>query len=111
MKTRKSWLMSLVLLYGLFASASFANTPMNKEPLAINEQFHKLLKGVEAEVDESTTVYIDFMVNDKGEILVLSTSNKELDSTLKVKLNYKSLKTGDLEYFKKYTIPVRIDKI
>lgn len=111
MKTRKSWLISLVMLYGLFASASFANTPMSKDPLAINEQFHKLLKGVESEVDQSKIIYIDFMVNDKGEILVLSTSDNKLDTMLKGKLNYKTLKSKKLEYFKKYTIPVRINKI
>ena len=110
MNTRKSWLMSLVL-FGLFASASFANTPVNKEPVAINKQFYKLLKGVEAEIDNSKLIYIDFMVNEKAEILVLSTSDRNLDKLLKSRLNYKTLKAGELEYYKKYTIPVRIDKI
>ena len=110
MKTKKSWLMSLVLLYGLFASASFANASTNKEPVAINEQFYKLLKGVEVEVEDSKTIFIDFMVNDKSEIIVLSTSDNKLDVVLKQKLNYKILKTVDLDSFKKYTIPVRIDK-
>ena len=91
--------------------SAFANNPVSKEPVAINQQFYKFLKGVETGVDESTLVYIDFMVNEKGEIMVLSTNNKFLDSVLKSRLNYKTLETGDLEYFKKYTIPVRIEKI
>jgi len=102
--------MSLVF-FGLFASASFANTPVNKEPVAINKQFYKLLKGVEADIEDSKMVYIDFIVNEKAEILVLSTSDRNLDKLLKSRLNYKILETGELEFFKKYTIPVRIDKL
>ena len=101
--------MSFMLL-AFFSVTTFANNPISKEPVAINKQFHKFLKGVEAEVDQSSVVYIDFMINEKAEIIVLSTSNKSLDQTLKSRLNYKTLTAGDLEYFKKYTIPVRIDK-
>ena len=55
-------------------------------------------------------IYIDFMLNDKSEIIVLSTSNENLDLTLKSVLNYKTLKSSELDYYKKYTVPVRIVK-
>lgn len=109
MNTRKSWLYSLIL-FGLFSVITYANTTVDKEPEAINVQFYKLLKGVEAQLDKSDVIYIDFMVNEKSEIIVLSTSTPKLDQALKSRLNYKTLEAGNLEYFKKYTIPVRIDK-
>ena len=95
---------------GLFAVSSYANVTIDKEPEAVNQQFYKFLKGVDSEIAESQVIYIDFMVNEKSEIIVLSTSNKKLDQVLKSRLNYKTLEAGDLDYFKKYTIPVRIDK-
>jgi len=109
MTTKKSWLLSF-FLFSIITVSAFATDPVVKEPVTVNKQFYKLLKGVEAQVERSSVVYIDFMINEKAEIIVLSTSEKELDHALKSRLNYKTLKAGDLEYFKKYTIPVRIDK-
>ncbi len=109
MNTTKSWLISMVML-GFFSISAIASSGVNKEPKAINDQFYKLLKGVDFEMNESGTILIDFMVNEKSEIIVLSTSNKNLDTLLKSRLNYKTLEAGDLKYFRKYTIPVRIDK-
>ena len=97
-------------MLGFFSVSTYANSEVNKEPKAINDQFYKLLKGVDFELDKSGTILIDFMVNEKSEIIVLSTSDKNLDNLLKSRLNYKTLEAGDLKYYKKYTIPIRVEK-
>ena len=48
------------------------------------------------------------MISSTGEIIVLSTNSEELDEELKSKLNYKKLKSVNLESFKTYTVPVKI---
>lgn len=110
MNTKKSWLLSFVL-FSILSTAAIANGDFVKEPVKLNKQIYKLLKGVEIQVEESSTIYVDFMINERSEIIVLSTSsNKSLDYALKSRLNYKTLETSELEYFKKYTVPVRFDK-
>ena len=108
MNTRKSWLLSLIL-FAFVSTATFAVESVAKDPSSVNEQIHKLLKGVDMKSLDEDMIYIDFMLNDKAEIIVLSTSNKNLDLTLKSVLNYKTLKSSELDFYKKYTVPVRIN--
>lgn len=109
MKILKSCLLSFVL-FGLFSTTTFATNTIEKEPVSIKAQFQKFLKGMNFDEVESTTIYIDFIINDRAEILVVSTSNAKFDQTLKSKLNYKTVESGDLEYFEKYTIPITFEK-
>ena len=110
MNVRKSWLTTFALC-GLFAFSSFANAPIFPKPTSINKQFTKLLKDINVEnLETDLTVYIDFIINDKGEVMVLSTTGEKLDYAIKSKLNYKTIEAGDLEYGKKYTIPVSFKK-
>jgi len=99
------------LFVGFFAFSSFANNTPSEKPETVNVQISKLLKGMEVEnVENTKTIYVDFMLNDKAEIIVVSTSDKDLDDTLKSKLNYKKIEAPQLDRFKKYTIPVKIEK-
>jgi len=110
MNNLKSYFASF-LFVGLFAFSSFANGPVDKKPESINKQLSKLLKGIEHDVAEDTkTIYVDFMINDKAEIIVVSTSDKNLDQALKSKLNYKKLEAPQLNVFEKYTAPVKFKK-
>ena len=105
MKFSKSWLLSFLMIT-MFSFSAIAGTSYSKEPVSINKQFKKLLKNLDTDDLSEDTIYIDFMVNAKAEIIVLSTTSKEIDKTLKSKLNYKTIQAGNLELFKKYTIPV-----
>lgn len=109
MNFRKSWLLSF-LFVGLFSFASIAATPIKEKPTSVNEQISKLLQGIEKDVVNTVTLNVDFMLNDKSEIIVISTNDKNLDFNIKSKLNYKTLKAPSLENFKKYTVPVTIKK-
>lgn len=110
MSTRKSWF-SVILLVGLFSFSATASSPLAKEPNTVTKQFSSLLKGLPGkDIVQGKTIYVDFMINQKGEVLVLATSNKKLDQTIKNRLNYKMIRTDKLESFKKYTLPVSFKK-
>jgi len=108
MNTRKSWLFSLIL-FAFVSTATFAVESVAKDPTSFHQQIHQLLKNVDLDNSEDKVVYIDFMLNDKAEIIILSTTDKNMDLTLKSALNYKVIKTNELSYFKRYTVPLRID--
>ena len=54
------------------------------------------------------TFLITFVVNSNGELLVSSTSDKELDGKVKDILNYKKISTDGLKPFEVYTLPVTV---
>lgn len=110
MNNRKSWLFSFLLI-GLFSFSAFANAPIGDYPTSINKQFQKLLKGIDmTDLSDSKTIYVDFLLNDKGEIMVLSTNDSQFDKAIKSKLNYKAIQSENLEYNTKYTIPLRFTR-
>jgi len=110
MNKSKSWL-SVLLLVGLFSFSAMASSVDLKEPKTVNQQFSELLKGLLAsDLADEKTVYVDFMINEKAEIIVLATNNKKLDETIKHKLNYKKLTTSDLAFYKRYTLPISFKK-
>lgn len=111
MKITKSLFLS-ALMIGFFSFSSYAGDPVaKKDNTNVSTQIQKLLIGLDiTSLENEETLKIDFMVNSKGEIIVISTNNNDLDSSLKNKLNYKKLKAKNLETFKTYTVPVKIKK-
>jgi len=72
------------LLLGVFAFSSYAGNPTYETPTTVTKQFQKLLKGIEVdEIESDLTIYVDFMLNDKSEILVVSTSEDGFDKVIK----------------------------
>ena len=55
-------------------------------------------------------ILVEFMINDKAEIIVLGTSEKSFDLSIKRLLNYKKLNSKSLKTFEKYTVPVLFEK-
>ncbi|MBT8231548.1 MAG: hypothetical protein HKO66_03195 [Saprospiraceae bacterium] len=111
MRNQKSFILSF-LLVGLFAFSSFANSSYEGPKVTLQKQFQKHLKNFDIDqIDgDSQKVYIDFMINDKAEIMVLSTSSADLDRSIKSRLNYKTVEAGDLEFNTKYTIAITFSK-
>jgi hypothetical protein len=65
------------------------------------------VSDIQAEYDRT---YVSFIVNSKNEIVVVNVSSSEFDSRIKSKLNYKTLKTEDIQKNEIYTIPVVFKK-
>ncbi len=108
-KTLISFL-TLAFLFSLNVKAAEL-TPNGHEPSSISKQVQAYLSGLDlGKLDEDKTVLVDFILNSKGEMMILSTNSKELDSALKARLNYKVLQSHKLNLNKTYTIPLKFNK-
>lgn len=109
MKNHKSILM-IIAFFAFATSGALANNIGDSQPW--KNQMKDYLSGLNIQnlEGETSKVMVDFILNDKGEILVLSTSESSLDETIKTRLNYKNLMDKDLEYNTKYTLPITIKK-
>ncbi len=109
MKISKSFF-SLCCLAFFFAVNSFATnteTPIEGEPASVTTQVQNYLNGLDVKlIDGEKKVLVDFILNDKGEIMILSTNDKNLDLSIKQRLNYKKLTNHGLESNKTYTFPL-----
>lgn len=111
MKVTKSLFLSF-LMVGLFSFSSFAGDPVNKDKTSkVSEQIQKHLNSIDVtSIDVEETIKIDFMLNSMGEIMVISTTSKTIDSVLKNTLNYRKINTKNLERYTTYTVPVKFKK-
>lgn len=111
-KTMSKLKMYLVALVVIIAStASFANpTPENTAELRaeLNSYISKI--NFDTVEDDDGLFHVQFTINSKNELIVLSTDNKKIDNKIKSELNYKELKVTDIEINKVYTLPVRIQE-
>lgn len=87
-----------------FTSIKASGDPVTETPKEIQTLLQTSLAGSEVEAK----VFITFMLNNDNEIVVISTSEKTLDSKIKNALNYQTLKTTELEKGKKYVVPFSI---
>jgi len=90
-------------------TASQANTVPDKAKELRHEiaaLFDKIDFG--ATLDNEEVIHVNFTVNSKNEIIILSTSHESLDHKIKSELNYKTVKTKSVECNKIFTLPVRI---
>lgn len=102
---------TLFLAVVIFSSTNAWASVENKEPKTFQSAFTTVMKSIDLNDYDipSDRVYIEFMVNDDQEIIVLSTSSQELDGVIKERANYKKI-DQTLTPFEKYTIKVSIDR-
>ena len=102
---------SLLLAAVIFSSTNAWASADNKEPKTFKSTFTSVMKSIDLNDYNipSDRLYIEFMVNDDQEIIVLSTSSQELDNVIKERANYKKIEQT-LTPFEKYTIKVSIDR-
>ena len=109
MRFTKSLLLSAMCAF-TFSSAALAS--VNPAETTSRVEIKNIIQDSEVfdGFENETTVHINFMVNSKNEIIVLSTNDKDLDNRLKSVLNYQKLKSTDIVANKKYTLPVVLRK-
>ncbi|MBK8515549.1 MAG: hypothetical protein IPL55_04450 [Saprospiraceae bacterium] len=98
-----------VVCFALVANfASASDLTYNKKPEGA--QIQTLLNAIDFTnyLKVETKVNISFFVNEKNEVIVVDTNNKDLDGIVKSTLNYKKIAVTELEYNKVYTVPVQI---
>jgi len=106
MNYTKSWfsMLSLALLLSLSSAIDAFAEPTDNEPQSLQNQIHKQLESIT--LDEERTVLVDFIINEKGELMILKTNYELLDKTIKSKLNYLKIKNHKLAVNETYTLPV-----
>ena len=97
----------------LSSTTLFANNDMKKgkeEGTALRTEISNMLNDFETE--KSVEADISFMINKKGEIIVLSvdSKNEKLESFVKATLNYKSVKNVVSKRMKVFRLPFKIIK-
>ncbi len=94
----------------LLSASNYANA--SSTPQDWKAEIAELLAEVDVENISNLPekVLVDFMLTETGEIVVLSTSFNNLDSTIKSKLNYKRLAVPELKPLEKYTLPIVFKK-
>jgi len=106
MNTLKVLCLTFVLVLVSFsAEAHTSFAPDSKPEYA---QLKKYLQKIDftSFVKGATKINVNFLINSKNEVIVISTSDKDMDFTVKNALNYKQIEVSDLEYNKIYTLPV-----
>ncbi len=90
----------------LFTTNSYASI----EPVK-NLEIRKEISEVLSKMDlEKETFMLNFMVNNKGEMVIISTSSQKSDRTVRESLNYRKVGTTNLDIHTIYSIPVTIKK-
>jgi hypothetical protein len=105
----------LLLLLAITVSTSmFANNsrPAEEVKSEIRTEIIKLLGDVNFKIDQNVTASVEFMINNKGEVIVLTvdTDNIDVESFVKYKLNYKSVTNKYIVKGKVYKMPLKLIK-
>lgn len=108
----KKFSLFLVAVFLLSTAVVTANDKTKKKPQQLTDQISNLLSDNQFVVTETQeiTAQVKFMINDNGEIVVLSvaTADARLEAFVKGRLNYQKVLSNDFKAGRYYTIPVRI---
>ena len=108
MRITKSILMTA--LFALILGTATAST--NPETNSARHEIKKMIEKADLaeSIKSDVTVNVTFMVNSNNEIIIMSTDQKNLDSSIKSTLNYKKLKSSDIKVNVTYMLPVILKK-
>ena len=109
---KKSKVFVLTLMFAFFGTlTTFANNPISN-PNDVRAEIMELVSLIDLSdlKTDSEKVRLQFIVNDKNEVIVLNISESELESTIKNKLNYKTIKTEGVVKNQIYTVPLTFNK-
>ncbi|MEE9438811.1 MAG: hypothetical protein V3V14_07400 [Saprospiraceae bacterium] len=100
----------LSALFALVFGTVSANTDPNLKSsrTEIKEMIQKSTLLSNINIDK--TIYINFLLNNKNEIIILSTNDPKMDKAIKSVLNYKKLVSKDMQINKTYTLPLVLKK-
>ncbi|MBW8243291.1 hypothetical protein K1F50_10810 [Muricauda oceani] len=99
--------LALFVTMGAFATEGKKETKNNN----LSGQIYEMLKDNQFNADEKElTAEVKFIVNEKGELVVLSVETKDevLEGFVKSRLNYKKVQLDNVAPGRVYEIPVRI---
>jgi hypothetical protein len=89
-----------------FATNSQASSDPNRKT-DVRKEISDILSKMEL---ESETFMLNFIVNDKGELVIISTSSQKSDKLVRESLNYKKVGNTNVDIHTIYSIPITIEK-
>ena len=106
MKKLSVILVAFVLLLGTNVTAADAGLDKDKK-LTISQEIGDLLTDADMELDFDVNANVTFMINEEGEIVVLTvdTSDSSIERFIKSRLNYKKLQSKLLAG-EEYKVPI-----
>ena len=99
-------LVALVLLFGTNLTAADAGLDKEKK-LTISQEIGDLLADADMELDYDVNANVTFMINEEGEVVVLTvdTNDSSIERFIKSRLNYKKLQ-NKLAAGEEYKVPI-----
>jgi len=75
------------------------------------QEIERTISNLDIDYDEyaGVEIKVKFMINENDELIILSTYNSDLDQYIKSALNYKNVKSNDLQSHKIYILPIKFD--
>ena len=113
MKFRKyvlSVVCALLITGGLFAS-SVDEHVNNAAEKSISAEIHNMIKKLDIDFEEldNQTIKVKFMVNENSELIIVSTGDSDIDSTIKSALNYKEVETDGIKRYSLYAVNIKFE--
>lgn len=93
----------------VFASEKAVTNAVDVENAdAVSFKIKSIIQNLDINPKElkSKTIKIKFIINENDQLVVLSTGDSTLDSTIKNALNYEHVDIADLKYNKVYILPI-----
>ena len=106
--------LTLSLVFVLMTSLGFANDKIGADDInkSLRNKIETLLGNYQEVIDADAEASVKFIINRAGQIVVLSVKTKEqnLESYIKMKLNYKETSVKNVKFLETYTVPVKFIK-
>lgn len=101
------------LLFALLAlsisTASFANS--DPDYPTVGEEIKALIQEANIDFKDTDRVLINFLINSDSKLIIVSTTDRENESSLRSVLNLKKVNKGDLETNTIYTLPIQVKQM
>lgn len=106
----KKLVLVLVAVLSMTTAVASNEKPSDKAKRQLRAKIVKLLGKADFSFSEEITAQVNFLVNKKGEIIVLSvnSANANVDSYVKRKLNYRRINPTVNGTVQMYKMPIRI---
>jgi hypothetical protein len=105
MKISKFFFVAIFSL-ALFVGSAYAEKPALSAD--VKKEISKKLNSLDLTRMSGESFAINFMINSENQLVVVSTSDKRVDESVKSMLNYMKIADHNLETNKLYTIPIRV---
>lgn len=102
----------VALAFIAVSGMAFANNvnPTKAQGAELRSEILSLIGTPQLDDSMEERVIINFTVNSQNEVVVLSTSNAQLDGYIKSRLNYKQVTTSDVVINERYTLPLLVKR-